>query len=75
MSFDSLLQFHAIQRAVATMVVREYDFQVPYGVVRLDATHIKTIEEKPVQKFFVNAGIYALSPEALQFVPSRTFFD
>lgn len=75
MSFDSLLQFHTIQRAVATMVVREYDFQVPYGVVRLDATHIKAIEEKPVQKFFVNAGIYALSPEALEHVPSNTFFD
>lgn len=75
MNFDSLLQFHANQRAVATMVVREYDLQVPYGVVRIDATHIKAIEEKPVQKFFVNAGIYALSPEALEHVPSKTFFD
>ena len=75
MNFDNLLQFHANQRAVATMVVREYDLQVPYGVVRIDATHIKAIEEKPVQKFFVNAGIYALSPDALEHVPSKTFFD
>jgi dTDP-glucose pyrophosphorylase len=75
MNFDSLLQFHTAQHAVATMAVREYDFQVPYGVVRLDATHIKAIEEKPVQKFFVNAGVYALSPEALDQVPPQTFFD
>jgi dTDP-glucose pyrophosphorylase len=75
MTFDGLLQFHELQRAVATMVVREYDFQVPYGVVRLDATRIKAIEEKPVQKFFVNAGIYALSPDALEHVPAKTFFD
>ena len=75
LNFDNLLQFHTNQRAVATMVVRQYDFQVPYGVVRLDATHIKAIEEKPVQKFFVNAGIYTLSPEALDYVPARTFFD
>ena len=33
-NFDNLLQFHNAQDAVATMAVREYDFQVPYGVVR-----------------------------------------
>jgi NDP-sugar pyrophosphorylase family protein len=57
------------------MGVREYAFQVPYGVVRLDGTHIKAIEEKPVQKFFVNAGIYVLSPDALDHLPAKTFFD
>jgi NDP-sugar pyrophosphorylase family protein len=57
------------------MAVREYDFQVPYGVVRIDGTRIEAIEEKPVQKFFVNAGIYVLSPEALDYVPAETSFD
>jgi len=74
-NFDNLLQFHIAQGATATMAVREYDFQVPYGVVRLDGVRIEAIEEKPVQKFFVNAGIYALSPEALDHLPTETFFD
>ena len=74
-NFDNLLQFHITQGATATMAVREYDFQVPYGVVQLDGTRINAIEEKPVQKFFVNAGIYALSPEALDYLPAGTFFD
>ncbi|MGK7873274.1 MAG: nucleotidyltransferase family protein [Xenococcaceae cyanobacterium] len=74
-SFDSLLKFHEVQGAVATMAVREYDFQVPYGVVRMDGTRIEAIEEKPVQRFFVNAGIYALSPEVLDYLPGKTFFD
>lgn len=74
-NFDNLLQFHVAQGATATMAVREYDFQVPYGVVRLDGVHIEAIEEKPVHKFFVNAGIYALSPDALDYLPARTFFD
>jgi NDP-sugar pyrophosphorylase family protein len=74
-NFDNLLQFHITQGATATMVVREYDFQVPYGVVRLDGTRIDAIEEKPVHKFFVNAGIYALSPEALDYLPAGVFFD
>lgn len=74
-NFDNLLQFHNAQGAAATMAVREYDFQVPYGVVRLNGARIGAIEEKPVQKFFVNAGIYALSPEALDHLPAETFFD
>lgn len=74
-NYHSLLTFHHAQAAVATMAVREYDFQVPYGVVRLDGVRIQAIAEKPVQKFFVNAGIYALSPEALDHLPSETFFD
>lgn len=74
-NFENLLQFHVAQGATATMAVREYDFQVPYGVVRLDGARIEAIEEKPVQKFFVNAGIYALSPEALDHLPAETFFD
>jgi dTDP-glucose pyrophosphorylase len=74
-NFNNLLQFHNTQGAVATMAVREYDFQVPYGVVRLNGASIEAIEEKPMQRFFVNAGIYALSPEALDHLPTKTMFD
>ncbi len=74
-NYNNLLEFHNAQEAIATMAVREYDFQVPYGVVSLDGARISSIVEKPVQKFFVNAGIYALSPEALEHLPVGTFFD
>lgn len=74
-NFQQLLEFHREHRALATMCVREYDFQVPYGVVTVDGHKILTIEEKPVQRFFVNAGIYVLEPEALDLIPKDTFFD
>lgn len=74
-SYDGLLQFHNQNRAVATMAVRKYDFEVPYGVVNLEGSTIKGIEEKPVQNFFVNAGIYVLSPEVLSHVPANEFYD
>lgn len=74
-NFENMLQFHGNQGALATMAVREYDFQVPYGVIKLDGPHITSIEEKPIHRFFVSAGIYALSPEALQFLPAETFID
>lgn len=74
-NFEALLKFHAENGAAATMAVKEYDFQVPYGVVLVDDHRIRGIEEKPVHKFFVNAGIYALSPSALSMIPSDVFFD
>lgn len=74
-NFDSLLRFHESQDSVATMAVREHDVQVPFGVVRFDGTQITEIDEKPVHKFFVNAGIYVLSPQALNYVPEQKYFD
>lgn len=73
--FDKMIDFHREHQACATMAVREYDLQVPYGVVTLDGHRIVTHEEKPVQRFFVNGGIYVLSPEALRHIPAETFFD
>ena len=69
MNFRSLIQFHAEHSAAATMCVREYSFQVPYGVVELEDQHLKGISEKPRHQFFVNAGIYVLAPEALAMIP------
>lgn len=74
-NFSQLLEFHNSHRAQGTMCVREYDFQVPYGVVSITGHRLEAIEEKPVQRFFVNAGIYVLEPEALDFIPANTRFD
>jgi NDP-sugar pyrophosphorylase family protein len=74
-NLSSQLEFHEAHKSAATMAVREYDFQVPYGVVRTSGERITSVEEKPVQKFFINAGIYALSPQALAHIPRDTYFD
>ncbi len=63
--FSKLLAFHLEESCDATMCVREYDFQVPYGVVKSDGHDFIGVSEKPVQRFFVNAGIYVLSPRAV----------
>lgn len=73
--YRHLLDFHANHRSHATMCVREYDFQVPYGVVEINKHRITGIKEKPVQRFFVNAGIYVLEPEALAHIPAGQFYD
>jgi len=74
-NYSQLLDFHRDHEAVATMCVREYDFQVPYGVVKIDRNQLVGIEEKPVHKFFVSAGIYVLDPSVLQRIPKNEYLD
>ncbi|MBA3935954.1 MAG: CBS domain-containing protein [Planctomycetes bacterium] len=74
-NFEQLFRFHGQSRSMGTMCVREYDFQVPYGVVRMESGRILGIDEKPVQRFFVNAGMYVLEPEALALLPKGEPFD
>jgi dTDP-glucose pyrophosphorylase/predicted transcriptional regulator len=74
-NFRQLLEFHSEHNAHATMCVREYDFQVPYGVVKIENHRITGIDEKPTQRFFVNAGIYVLDSQALDLIFPNTFFD
>ncbi len=58
--FSKLIKFHEEQRCGLTVGVREYDFQVPYGVISVEENRILEIAEKPVHTFFVNAGIYVV---------------
>ncbi|WP_149710653.1 nucleotidyltransferase family protein [Campylobacter concisus] len=74
-NFEHIFNYHTLNKATATMCVREYDYEVPYGVVKMNDNKIVEISEKPVQKFFVSAGIYMLSPEILDLIPKNEFYD
>ncbi|WP_294947009.1 nucleotidyltransferase family protein, partial [Sulfurivirga sp.] len=65
-NFDALLNFHEQEQVAATLCVREYSFQIPFGVVRAEGHRLKSIEEKPVVQQFVSAGIYVLNPEVIR---------
>ena len=69
------MDYHIENSSVATMGVREYDFQVPYGVVNLKGVNIESIVEKPVHSFYVSGGGYVLDAQVLDFVPENEFFD
>ena len=74
-NFEYLLNFHHEQGGLATMCVREYDFQVPYGVVDIEKQCLTGIKEKPIHKFFVNAGVYVLEPKLIKQISSDSYLD
>ena len=74
-NIENIHNSYVSSNAEALMCVREYNYQVPYGVVETSNNTIASIEEKPTQKFFVNAGIYMLSPKVLEYIPQNEFFN
>ncbi len=61
-NYRNLLDFHRESGAGATMAVRMFETQHPFGVVRLKGIDIKGIEEKPVIRDYINAGVYVIEP-------------
>ena len=57
-SFSQLLDYHLRNKSIATMAVREYFWKHPFGVIKTNGFKIKSITEKPIEKTYVNAGIY-----------------
>jgi len=74
-NYENMLDFHIKYDSRATMCVREYDIEVPYGVVNITNENIISIEEKPIHSFFVNAGIYLLEPNCIDLIPDNEFYD
>jgi dTDP-glucose pyrophosphorylase len=74
-NFEYMMDYHINNKSVATMGVREYSFQVPYGVVNVEGENIVNIEEKPTHNFFVSGGIYILNKEILSYIPTDKFYD
>lgn len=63
--YGDLIDFHLRHEAAATMAVRTHEWQHPYGVVQTRGVDIVGFEEKPIARSHINAGVYVLSPEAL----------
>jgi len=74
-NFEHLLSFHQENNNIATMCIREYDVQIPFGVVNIEGHQVKKIDEKPIEKYFVNAGIYVIEPELVNKVKANTQID
>lgn len=75
LNLHSFLEFHEKHSGIATMCVREYEHQVPYGVITSEGTKVKSMVEKPIHRFFVNAGIYLLDPALVKSVKPGTRID
>jgi dTDP-glucose pyrophosphorylase len=73
--YGELLDFHVRHDAAATMAVRVHEWQHPFGVVQTQGVEIVGFEEKPIARSHINAGVYALDPDALNALPCESRCD
>lgn len=73
--YGELLDFHSTHNATATMAVRLYEWHHPFGVVHTDGVDIKSLEEKPIVRNHINAGVYVLDPDSLDLLPPDEHTD
>ena len=64
-NYANLIDFHEKHQGLASICVKEYEYQVPYGVIEWRDNKFGGIVEKPIRRFFVNAGIYVLDNSLL----------
>ena len=74
-NYEAMYDFHKKNQAVATVAVRQYTLQVPYGVVECVGSSFKELQEKPSIPLLVNAGIYLLEPSALKLIDFQECLD
>ena len=73
--YGELLEFHIRHNAAATRAVRIHEWQHPFGVVQTQGVDIVGFEEKPIARSHINAGVYALEPEALSLLDVNAHCD
>ncbi|NLI79970.1 MAG: NTP transferase domain-containing protein [Candidatus Riflebacteria bacterium] len=74
-NFSNLLDYHEASKRAMSVCTREFSFQIPYGVIVRQGAELLEIEEKPEQRFLINAGIYVLEPRVLALIPDRQRLD
>jgi NDP-sugar pyrophosphorylase family protein len=63
LDLSAMYHTHCTYNNAITVAVRKIENKVPYGVMDLQKGKVLNVAEKPVQTYFINAGIYVLSPE------------
>mgnify|MGYP006161027969 CR=1 FL=1 len=66
LDFRAFHEGHVRAEAGITLGVREDRYQIPFGLVETQNGLVARIREKPVQEYLVSAGIYVMSPEAIE---------
>lgn len=75
LNYRSLYQFHLDVGAVMTVCVKQHSIQIPYGVVEVENGLVRDLSEKPSRYLQINAGIYVLSPELIDYVPRAQHYN
>lgn len=74
-SLSEMLSYAKANSLDGLMAVRTNEWQNPFGVVHVDGPLLVGLQEKPIYRHQVNAGIYVLSPRLLSLLEDEEYCD
>lgn len=74
-NLKEMLNFHLKNKAHATMAVKVMINSNPYGVVKSKGLLVENFQEKPVDKIYINAGIYVVSNTVISMIKKNAKID
>ena len=74
-NLKEMLNFHSKNKSHATMAVKVMTNSNPYGVVKSKGLMVESFQEKPVDKIYINAGVYIISNSALSLIKKNLKID
>ena len=74
-NYSEFLNYHNKNNAEASMAVREIRSKHSFGVVASQGLKIMNIEEKPITKTHINAGIYILNKKLIKLIKKNSFLS
>ena len=74
--YADFFDFHVTRNNALTVMASAKNYALPYGVCELDKNgDLEKIKEKPELNVLVNIGVYMLSPEVIDLIPSYARYD
>ena len=58
--------FHDQQQTKAIVCVHSHETEIPYGVISTEGLQAIQLEEKPVLRHQINAGLYVIEPSLIK---------
>lgn len=73
---ENMMEHHISKGFDITIGIRKYTNQIPYGIIDMDnECKVKAIIEKPISSYMINAGIYCLNPDIINYLPKDEYFE
>jgi dTDP-glucose pyrophosphorylase len=67
-NYHDILLHHRNNNAEATVAIKNYQIQNPFGVVVTNENKIVGFEEKPIYHSLINAGVYIFNPKVIELI-------
>ena len=67
-NLDELMKYHLEKKSILTIVIKNYKYNNPYGVIKYSNYKFISFEEKPSINFNINCGIYVFKPVVIKVI-------